>query len=76
MHHEAHSRRLNAALGGNPSEMLCARAHRLRLWPVIWALDLWFWLRWGDPYHCRRIAHRERMRRLDATDERFRRVME
>lgn len=71
--HERLSRRINAALGGSPCEMACARAYRLRLWPAVWLLDAWFMLRWGeDAGHCRRIAGRERLRRLDGLDERYR----
>jgi hypothetical protein len=71
--HEARSRRLNAALWGDPCEMVCARAHRLRLWPIVWLLDMWFRARWGEaPSHCKRIRDRERLRRADALDDRAR----
>lgn len=75
--HERMSRRINAALWGDPCEMTCARVHRLRayLWALAAGLDLWFAFMHGEDFgHCRRIRHRERMRRIDDLDQRFRMV--
>lgn len=66
--HERRSRRLNAALGGSPAELLCSRLYRNRVWawPLVALVDAWACVVWREPRgHCARIHMRERQRRLD-----------
>jgi len=58
MDHVRTSRRINAALGGRPDEMLCARAWREA--PRLAALiDAIWWALWREAEHCRNAWHRE-----------------
>lgn len=71
--HEVRSRALNALIFGDPETMICATIHERRIWPAIIIVNVWAVLAWREPWgHTARIAYRERLRRVDALDERLR----
>jgi hypothetical protein len=60
------SRAINAALLGDPTEPLCARAHRRR-WRIACAvIDIAF-AALGDPCHCRRVRRDHRRKAMPGT---------
>lgn len=70
MHWRAVSRRMNARLGGDPTQHLCARAYADGWWWLTIPLDVIVLAIWWEWAHCRQEHQRHLWRAMTALPRR------